>query len=369
MRIAGIIFTVIKWLLIAVIAVEAFSFIVIAGSNYLLYGHPREGSRAQYDPYTLFTMAHGLRKTAYNSSAADERLNRLIWMFGGSTTRGATERDERTIPSLLARILNAEGKPLHFTVRNLGVNSFNSLLEVKFLQKMLIDAERPPDLIIFYDGLNDAKYFAEHRTPDAHHGYRRVKALIESYYRSWFGLFKALHAAVNASFTKELWDKFHQVFVPLKAGSPEVERFARSVEKRYDHVDTIARCYGADFVVFQQPVLWVEDCPEPVKTFEQEKSTITGADRIAAVRRNFSIPYRAVARKLEGRPYFVNFENILCDRRAPAYQPDGAHLTYEGRAIVARRMADALLSRIVRRDAAADKTKKRGSTDREENRP
>jgi hypothetical protein len=66
-------------------------------------------------------------------------------------------------------------------------------------------------MIVFYDGANDAKYFAEHRTPYGHHGYRRVRSLIESYYASWFGLLKPVTAATHASFTGELWDKIHRL--------------------------------------------------------------------------------------------------------------------------------------------------------------
>ena len=39
-----------------------------------------------------------------------------------------------------------------WTVRNFGVNSYNSLFEAKYLQKLLIEEDEQPDVIVFMDG-------------------------------------------------------------------------------------------------------------------------------------------------------------------------------------------------------------------------
>jgi lysophospholipase L1-like esterase len=328
-----------KWLVIAAASVEVLSFLIITASNFMIYGHAREGSRARYDPYTLFLMAEGIRPTAHNPPAPDPKHNRRIWLFGGSTIRGATDSDERTIPSFVSLFMN-EGAlpPRSYTVTNLGVNSFNSLLETKYLQKMLIESPSPPHVVVFYDGANDAKYFAEHRTPYGHHAYRRVESLIESYRRSWFGLLKPLNAALYASFTRELYDKIHQGVVPLDADSPLLGEMVDLTEKRYDHVDRISRAYGAKFLLVWQPVRWVETCQVRDAVLEQEGSIPLSEATLAAVRENFAVPYHALARRLETKPYFVSLQHVLCERHAPSYQRDGVHLTDSGREIVARRM-------------------------------
>ncbi len=327
-------FLVFKWLLISVVALEVLSFLAITGSNYILYGHAREGSRAVYDAYTLFLQPHGLRPTAYNSMSDDPEKNRRVWAFGGSTMRGATPLSDRTIPSCISMLLNSNRNGLHFSVYNCGVNSFNSLLETKYLQKMLINLE-PPDVIIFYDGANDVKYFLEHRDPQAHHGYRRVRALIESYYQSWFGLLKPLNAAAYASFTKELYDKIMQVAVPVNVDSPEFASMIDAVEKRYDYINKLAKAYGVQFILFWQPTLWVEDCTVAPFVKAEEKNLILDDERWATVRRNFTLPYNKLADRLADKEYFVNFRRILCNRQVPCYQPDGVHLTDDGRLAVA----------------------------------
>ncbi len=84
-------------------------------------------------------------------------------------------------------------------VTNFGENTFNSVLEIKYLQKLLMKSTRRPDLIIFYDGANDCIYFNQYRNPDAHYGYRSLQGPIESYRQTHFGLLKPLVAALYAS--------------------------------------------------------------------------------------------------------------------------------------------------------------------------
>lgn len=327
-----------KWTIIALICIEVLSFTAVTVANILMYGHAREGSRAVYDPYTLFLQSSGPRATAHNAVLPNSDANRTIWLFGGSTMRGATDSDDKTIASFLAQYLNSGSSGFHVTVLNYGMNSFNSLLETKYLQKLLIDSETFPDIIVFYDGANDAKYFLEHRDPYGHHGFRRVSSLIESYYRSWFGLLKPLNAALYSSYTRELYDKINQVFVPIDPDGPIFRKWVESVVKRYRHVDKLAACYGAQFIVMWQPIWWVEECDLPREMKEKEQSWIMRSEQMAAMRLNFAIPYEALEDKLKHEPYFVSLRDALCPRTSPTYKADGVHLTDAGRKMVAVRM-------------------------------
>lgn len=340
-----IVLSVVIWVVVALICVEVLSFVAITVSNLVLYGQPREGSGAVYDPYSLFLMSEGVRPTTNNAISYDIDKNRTIWLFGGSTMRGDTDSPDKTIASFLAEFLNSRHWDLHFTVVNYGVKSFNSLLQVQYLQKLLIEEPEPPNVIVFYDGANDAKYCAELRTPYGHYGYRRVKALIESYDRSWFGVLKPLNAAMYSSFTKELWDKIHQVFVPVKPDSMLVRETAKTVEQRYDHANKLAHAYGARFLVVWQPMRWVEQCDIPEEVKGTEKGLPLSPQEFTALRDNFSIPYEAIAERLKNKPYFVDFRNLFCDRTIPVYKPDGVHLQDEGREIVARRIGRVLVEK------------------------
>lgn len=347
-----------KWGLVFALCIEITSFVIVTTSNFLLYGHAREGSRAQYDPYTLFLQSHGVRPTLGNSQADNPQLNRIIWCLGGSTMRGATDSDAQTIPSHLARMLNSEGEELHYTVVNYGVNSFNSLLETKYLQKLLIEEAVLPHVVVFYDGANDAKYFAENRSVYGHHGYRKIKGLVESYYRSWFGLLKPLNAAWYASFTVELYDKFHQVLLPIEPDDPELRRMVDLTERRYDHVYRILQAYGAEFVLCWQPMWWTEACPISEKVKVCESGPLLTEHGKNIVGKNFAVPYYALRERLKDKPYFEDLSNELCERTTVAYQKDGVHLTDSGREMVANRIKNILKKRLLHDITAPAATKK-----------
>jgi lysophospholipase L1-like esterase len=334
-----------KWLLVAAVALEVFSFLVVTGSNLFIYATVWESSRANYDAYTLFLEDEGPRPTLNNPPTAAGKNHLTLWLFGGSTMRGSTPDHGKTIPSLLAEILNRGQVPTSYTVLNFGENSFNSLLESKYLQKLLIESPNPPDLIIFYDGANDCSYFAQYRTPYGHHGYRRVQALVESYRRSLFGLLKPFNAALNASFTRELYDKLMATMAPLSPDSELLRQMAELTERRYEHLRKLAACYGARFLVVWQPILWVETRQLALQVRDQEQRLPIFLDRFTAVRRNFTVTYQTLAQRLQDKPYFINFQNVLCSRTEPVYQRDGVHLNDQGRQLIAQRLGEVLKER------------------------
>jgi lysophospholipase L1-like esterase len=75
-----------------------------------------------------------------------------VWMFGGSTMFGFGQRDEHTIASEFSRIAAAHG--YEAIVENHGVSGDSHWEEaVRFA--WALTADEPPDLVIFYDGVND----------------------------------------------------------------------------------------------------------------------------------------------------------------------------------------------------------------------
>jgi hypothetical protein len=330
-----VLLTSLKWLVLTVLALEVLCFLFVTAINYLLYGHAFEGSHVLYDPYALFLNEKGPRPTVHNPANPAGPDHRTIWMFGGSTMRSDSGSADATIPSYLAASLNRPGRPFSCTVVNYGENSFNSLMETKYLQKLLIESPTAPDLIIFYDGANDCAYFAQHRTPYGHYGYRRLRAAIENYRHSIFGLLKPLNAALYSSFTKELYDKTMQVAVPLEPDDPELRNLAAMTAKRYEHVRKMAGCYGAGFLLIWQPILWVETGKVSPQVREQEQEYSIQDERFLSVRHNFTVVYEALAENLQDKPYFFNFRNVLCPRSQPVYEPDGVHLKDAGDEMVA----------------------------------
>ncbi len=326
-----------KWLVAGLIMLEMASFLAISLSNYWIYGQVRDGDPVHSDPYALYL--EGVRPTANNP--APGRSQMTVWLFGGSAMRGACDFDERTIPSYLAGLWNREEPQEPATMINHGQDGFNSLMETKYLQKVLIE-NPPPNLSIFYDGANDSAYFAQHRTPYAHQGYERLKGMIEDYHRSFFGLLKPLNSAMWSSYTHEIYDKIRQGVIRIDPQSPVLQQFVDSCEQRYDYLNKVSSSFGAQFLLIWQPCWWAET--EPVAAAVRAREDVIMSKK-SALRDNFVVTYNALVARLQGKPYFINLQNSVCSRTEPVYQPDGIHMLDVGRELMARHFETVLKSR------------------------
>lgn len=335
-----------KLILIVVVGVEALSFAAMTLHNYILYGNIYSHVPVRYDPNTLFLMLDENPSADFNSVSPDPELNRIVWMFGGSTVRCNAHWDRnQTLPALLSKFLNKKAKPYHFTVVNYGENGFNSLLESRYLQKALADTNQAPHIVVFYDGGNDCFQYIEYREPEGHVGYRRLKGFIEGYRMSWWGFLKPITAAVYTSYTRELIDRLHMFSDPIKPDSEGLERMVELTSKRFDHVAKVLHCYDVEFLLVWQPLLLVEDCQVGERIKSAERTRFLDTEKFSDLKKSLNTTYDKFERKLENKPYFASLRNVLCDRTSAFYQPDGIHLTYEGNEEIARNLGQLLIDR------------------------
>jgi lysophospholipase L1-like esterase len=94
--------------------------------------------------------AQGIRQT-WHAEPPKARSKR-IFVFGGSTVWGTGARDDFTIPSHLARLLTDRG--YNVDVTNFGESGYVTSQDLILLMLQLRAGNRP-DLVIFYDGIND----------------------------------------------------------------------------------------------------------------------------------------------------------------------------------------------------------------------
>ncbi|MFN8018004.1 MAG: SGNH/GDSL hydrolase family protein [Acidimicrobiales bacterium] len=92
----------------------------------------------------------GLRKSWRPPACDCRRLK--VWVYGGSTAWGIGQRDDHTIPSELARVAHEHGMTID--VDNRGLPGDHHWIEAERLAYDLT-IEPPPDLVVFYDGVND----------------------------------------------------------------------------------------------------------------------------------------------------------------------------------------------------------------------
>jgi lysophospholipase L1-like esterase len=138
------------------------------GGEAWLVDHYRELGRLQdrWQPYVYFRQkpfrgktinigTDGLRATwsapPLPSDPSGRRSFKIL-MLGGSSLWGFGARDDQTIPSLLARSLHKQG--WRAEIKNLAEIGYVSTQEVIALTRELRAGYRP-DLVVFYDGVND----------------------------------------------------------------------------------------------------------------------------------------------------------------------------------------------------------------------
>lgn len=345
-KVSSILWKCLKFILVIVLGVEVLSFAAMTFHNYILYGNIYSHVPVRYDPNTLFLMLDQNPSSDFNSVSTDPELNRIVWMFGGSTVRCNAHWDRnQTLPALLSKFLNETAKPYHFTVVNFGENGFNSLLESRYLQKALADSHEAPHVVIFYDGGNDCFQYVEYREPEGHVGYRRLKAFIEGYRMSWWGLFKPISAAVYTSYTHEFIDRLHMFSDQVKPNSRGLEKMVELTSKRFDHIAKVVHCYNAEFLLVWQPLLWVENCQVGDRTKSAERTIFLDAQKFSDLKQSLHVIYDTLERELGGKSYFVSLRNALCERTTAFYQPDGIHLTSEGNEEIARNLGELLVNR------------------------
>ena len=123
-----------------------------------------------------------LRRTVNPSNPiCTETQRKVIWTFGGSTLFGMGVPEMETIPSHLSREMNSTGAGC-FVIVNLGVEGYVTNQELILLVNALKTGQRP-DVVIFYDGVNEALAAASSGTsemPSPHLEFQSIKARMES---------------------------------------------------------------------------------------------------------------------------------------------------------------------------------------------
>lgn len=119
----------------------------------------------QYDPLLVWrnvdrvespylNVEDGARVSYRPAATAGEPLD--VWFFGGSAAFGYNQRDDHTIASELVRLAEQRGIPVH--IENFGTVAYTNFQETLLLGELLT-TRPPPDLIVFYDGMNDLSMY------------------------------------------------------------------------------------------------------------------------------------------------------------------------------------------------------------------
>ncbi len=300
---------------------------------------PFEGS-------TIKVGSDGLRATWQPPVARQDRPQGesvKVLMLGGSSLWGFGARDDQTIPSLLAHALFDRGRRVE--LKNLSGIGYVSTQELIALLRELQAGYRP-DLVIFYDGVND--------TTSAFLEGEAGLTTNESNRRGEFNLLQSparLAAALTAKLVKDSGSYRFAQAVRLRfaggavasgpARSDEIiHRLAGDVAGRYIAniriVESLGRGYGFRPLFFWQPIVFTKPALVPVERDEAERYTWTEPMFRAVYTRIQASP------ELKTNPAFHDLSGIFDDTEGLVFI-DYCHTTEAANARIAAVMAERVI--------------------------
>ena len=267
-----------------------------------------------------------------------------IHCFGGSTMWGMGARDEGTIPAVLQRRLRTAGHRVILV--NQGQSGYIVTQELIMLQQLL-KHEGPPDVAIFYDGVNNVFSAEATGRPDAivaEEARSAEFALLSEERR--LDLVRAAFAGVMPRTLRRLreWTGL-DLRGPLPRSrhvllsEEQLAPLARAVIEIYAAnvrmIRVLACAYGFHALFFWQPVL----ASKKVKSENELRWEKTAARDIAKRRQLVAASHDAFRRHpdLKGASDVVNLSSLFDDEAKPVYL-DFSHLSETANVTVAEAM-------------------------------
>src|SRR2546426_5613541 len=313
------------------------------------YWREAKSLRIEYKPYVVWREspyeAHmiafdedGLRRTLHSHC---QGRGYTIWMFGGSTLLGQGSPDLGTIPSLLAAEYEKAGRPA--CVVDFGQDAWVNTQELIALLLTLKTSARLPDLVIFYDGINDTNVAGRTGRTDVHENYESIKQHFAGWAEVPRGTFAYLQetnlAQVGRKALERLQRSRGRAQVHPGAGN---DRLPRAILANYFEnmraVQALSHEFGFKFVAFWQPALFAEHKP------------LTAEER--AISKRYAMLFPEVATlypptyalmRAERRPLIFYIADVFNDQSKGIYI-DFAHVGPEGNRLIAARLHGILVA-------------------------
>jgi lysophospholipase L1-like esterase len=246
------------------------------------------------------------------------------FFFGGSTMWGTGANDEGTIPSQFAALTGMNSD-------NFGEAGYTAHQSLMLLIQLLQEGHRP-DLVVFYDGVNEvAIKCVTELTPDSHMLESRIDILLKE---------QASSPASFSHYLAPIWRVAGRVKSILvgttgtaregyncHSNSHKGARIADNVVRDWQMAKRIVESYGAKFIGILQPVLYVS------RTRHDHLD-----DGPPLMRAQFQTAYPLIKQRMADAGVFYDLTSAL-DIDEYIYV-DFAHVSPNGNRLVAARIAE-----------------------------
>jgi len=291
---------------------------------------------APYKGETIVIDANGLRRTL--ASHCDDPLAYTIWMFGGSTILGQGVPDWLTIPSQLASLYEKSGRPA--CVVNFGQLGWVNTQETIELALQLKKQARKPNLVVFYDGINDTGVALGSDQVDTHLNFEIIRRKFESDDQRTAG-FRYLRESNTARLLIALGQRMAERRASEQPYAPPVDEatWKNRLEVAYlsnqGFVSLLAQKDHFSYVYFWQPMIYTGQKPLTA----EEQSIVEKSKARYDPRGDTAKVYDFM--RDQSRPYFFYIADIFSGVHETLYI-DPWHVGPQGNSLVAERMFEIL---------------------------
>lgn len=314
--------------------------------SYVMY------KRTEFHSETINIDSSGRR---YTWNSRNESPTFKIYILGGSTIWGTGARDGYTIPSFVSRILS----DLQYSVEviNLGESRYNMMQEIVSLILML-RSEEIPDLVLFYDGVNDvadlsslnprdwgeigsiSQLRGKKEDSDTEIHVRIGKGLLNALSHSKiFQTVELLHKQLIGGLINSGDETAISLSTPRSYRNPPEdvanEIFA-NYEKNLQLLSSLSDSYGFEYICFWQPVIFTENW------LHEEEKGVDAQSQDSIYSCTFKLARERILTLNNSK--VVDISDALAYRTEPFYI-DFCHISEEGNESVARRIVREITER------------------------
>jgi len=250
-----------------------------------------------------------------------------LWILGGSAVYGMGVPDWATLPTYLSRDLNAAGTSCT-VVTNLGVEAYVANQELILLIEQL-KSGRHPDIVVFYDGFNDANQGAS-GDPTAHYDFLTIKARVEGSVKGRLDFLRESHAAHLVGGLIAPFRGKHSPTVD-EASQAKASATLDNYQANLQVAGALSRAYHFKLYFFWQPMLFYGH--KVLVPFEQQL-----VDRNATSYQVIAAAYREAEKRAANTGAFVFLGGVFDSIQDPVYL-DEVHVGPVGEQLAAQAVA------------------------------
>jgi lysophospholipase L1-like esterase len=256
------------------------------------------------------------QRRTINAGTSDEKT---AYFFGGSTMWGTGSNDSGTIPSQFAAITGIHSE-------NFGETAYTAHQGLVFLIQLLQDGHRP-DLVVFYDGVNDVSHKCRRElTPTSHAREQQIASVLKTSsdptsFSYFFAPAVTAASALNRKFFGSVSDAYDCHANPRKA-----ESIAENMIQDWLFAKKLVESYGGTFIAILQPVSYFSQTYLDHLKLPKEFAT------------EFNVVYPTVRKKMATKRIGYDLTSAL-DVDDYIYT-DFCHVTPKGNRIIAEKIAE-----------------------------